>query len=350
MKRIKSPISLISIVILIVLFANCKKNSSTKPSIDNQKLDEAYASAQQISNLKSLVIFHDDTIIKEAFYGTGGADIRHDVRSVTKSVTSLLIGIAIDKGFINSVDQTIGEFIDPLVYTITPEKATIKISHLLTMNSGFEWDEMTSNEAYNNWILSENQVQYLLDKPLINTPGQYFTYNTAALHLLSVILTKAIGMQSKDFALEYLFKPLGIEEIEWEVDNQGFNNGGAGLKITPYDMIKIGRLILDRGVYNGNVIVSSDYIDQAVQSKISTNGSMYFGSNYGYCWWLGQSDQGSYAFANGYGGQFIVVVPNKNLIVVATNQWSGVGSTVANDQWYRTLDLIINRILPAFNE
>lgn len=339
----------ISIALFIILVTNCTKDPLINQDVDYQKLNEAFSLAKQINNLKSLVVFHEDIIIKEEYYGTGGADARHDVRSVTKSVVSILVGIAIDKGYIHSIEQTIGEFIDSQTYSITSEKAAIKIRDLLTMTSGFEWDELTSNDVYNNWVLAENQVQYLLDKPLINNPGEYFTYNTAALHLLSVIITNATGMNTRDFALEYLFEPLGIEEIEWETDNQGFYNGGAGLEITPHDMIKIGQLILNHGVYNGNLIVSSNYIDQSVQSKISTNSTMYFGTNYGYCWWLGQSENRDFAFANGYGGQFIVVIPEINLIVVATNQWSGVGATVANDQWYRTLDIIINRIFPAFN-
>ncbi len=340
-------------IILLMLggcIYSCKKDHSPEPSVDTKKLEEAFSSTKQIGNLKSLVVFHKDSIIKEVYYGTGGADLRHDARSVTKSVTGILIGIAIDKGYLSSIDQTLGEFIDPQDYTIAAEKSAIKISHLLTMSSGFEWNELTSVSGYNDWILSSNQVQYLLDKPLANQPGQYFTYNSAALHLLSVIIAKAAGMTTHDFAMKYLFEPLDIAEIEWQVDTQGFNNGAAGLKITPHDMIKIGRLILNHGIYNGKTIVSSEYVDQTINTKISTNGVLPFGSGYGYCWWTGQNSKGSYVFANGYGGQFIVIVPNLDLIVVATNQWSGVQSTIANDQWYRTLDLIINKITIAINK
>ena len=155
-------------------------------------------------------------------------------------------------------------------------------------------------------------------------------------------------MNTKDFAMKYLFEPLGIKEIEWETDNQEFNNGGSGLEITPYDMVKIGQLMLNGGVFNGKTIVSQDYITQSMQSKISTQNTMMFSSDYGYCWWLGQNEKGNYAFANGYGGQFIVVVPNLNVIVVATNDWSGIGATTANSQWNQTMDIILNLIIPAF--
>jgi len=348
MKRINFFLKSLTVVLFLIFSTNCSKEHNPEQNVDYQKLDEAFTAAQQIGNLKSLVVFHKDTILKEAFYGTGGADVRHNVRSVTKSVVSILIGIAIDKGYLTSVEQTLGEFIDPNEYSITTEKSAIKIRHLLTMSSGFEWNELTAS-GYNDWISADNQIQYLLDKPLVAQPGQLFNYNSAGTHLLSYIITKVSGMSTYEFSLRYLFNPIGVEEVDWNIDKQGYCNGGAGLYFTPHDMVKIGQIILNRGVYKGKIIVSSDYIDQSIQSKISINGSLPFASDYGYSWWLGQNEKGSYIFANGYGGQFIVIVPNLDLIVVTTNTWSGVGATVANDQWFRTLDLIINMVLSSFN-
>jgi len=347
MKTFRSLFSFLLFLCLVFL-VSCSKDKNTDPEFDIQKLNEAFSDAQQIGNLRSLIVFHNDTILKEAFFGTGGADVRHNVRSVTKSVISLLIGIAIDKGYLTSVDQTLGEFVDPLMYTITPEKSAIKIRHLLTMSSGFEWNETTAS-GYNDWIWADNQIQYLLNKPLVASPGQVFNYNSAGTHLLSYIITKASGMSTYEFSLKYLFNPIGIEEVDWSIDKQGYCNGGAGLYFTPHDMVKMGQLILNHGVYQGKKIISPDFIDQSIQSKISINGSLYFASNYGYSWWLGQNEKVDYIFANGYGGQFIVIVPSLNLIVVATNTWSGVTTSVANDQWYKTLDLIINKVVPAFN-
>lgn len=348
MKKRNCFLSFLTFVLLIFLSSNCTKDKLPDSSIDYHQLETAFDAASQISNLKSLVVFHNDSIIKQAYFGDGGADVRHGVRSVTKSVVSILIGIAIDKGYLTSVEQTLGEFIDPEVYNITPQKAAITIRHLLTMTSGFEWNELTAS-GYNDWVLSDNQVQYVLDKPLAAQPGQTFTYNSACTHLLSFIITKATGMSTYEFSLKYLFNPIGIEEVDWYIDKQGYCNGGAGLVFTPHDMVKIGQLILNKGVYNDNVIVSSDYIEQSIQPKVSVTGVMSFASGYGYCWWLGSSNGNSYVFANGYGGQFIVIVPSKNLIVVATNALSGVQASVANEQWYRTLDIIVNTVITAFN-
>ncbi|MBU0476302.1 MAG: beta-lactamase family protein [Bacteroidetes bacterium] len=336
--------------LLLLNFISCSEDNITnsKITVNNEKLEAAFGEAQQIENLKSFVIYHNGKIIKEAFFNEGGSDVPHDVRSVTKSVISLLVGIAIDKGFIQSAEQPIGDYLRPIYSDISIEKANIKISHLLTMSSGIEWYEL-GGIGYNDWITSSNQVQFVLDKPLSAQPGQIFNYNSGALHLLSVIISQASEMSTMDFARKYLFAPLDIGKRNWSTDKQGYNNGSAGLQITPYDMVKIGQLILNGGEYNGKKIVSPEWIKQIRTSKISTNTSMPFANGYSYCWWRGQNSKGNYSFANGYGGQFIVVVPNLELIVVATNKWSGVSSTTANEQWYRTMDLIITKILAAFH-
>ncbi len=317
--------------------------------VDTARLDEAFIAARQFANLKCLVISQNGTIVREEYFNDGGPDIQHDVRSVTKSVTGLLIGIAIDEGIIPSVDQTIGTYIGPLVERLNEEKANITIRHLLTMSGGFAWNELASVSEYNNWISSSNQVQYLMDRSLSSQPGRSFTYNTAALHLLSVIVSRAAHMRTDEFAQQHLFGPLGIGDRIWEVDRQGYNNGGAGLQLTPRDMVKIGKMMLDRGEVNGKRIVSAQWSDESVSPKIGINASMDFSDGYGYCWWTGRTPKGAYAFANGYGGQFILIEPSRRLVVAATNRWSGVPSAAANDQWYRTMDLLVNRVLPAFD-
>jgi len=334
--------------LLFISVCACSKDSSTEPRIDELKLNNAFSQADQFSGLKSLVVSKDGVIIKEQFWRTGGADKPHDVRSVTKTVMSLLIGIAIDKGYIQSADQTIGEYFQPIVTNLTEDKANIKIRDLLTMSSGFIWNELTQDMEYYNWISSNNQVQYLFNRSLAAQPGQTFNYNTAALHLLSVILTRATNIKTEDFAKQYLFDQLGIKQNYWEKDRQGYNNGGAGLNITPHDMIKIGQLILNRGKFDGKQIVSPEWIDQSVAIQKSTNNAQLYGPGYGYGLWIGQNESGNYAFANGWGGQFIVIIPKLNLVVTATNNWSDIATINANQNWYQTIDLIMTQIVPAF--
>jgi CubicO group peptidase (beta-lactamase class C family) len=351
MNNIVRSIKLLTFLLIIFLHISCSKEHSTEPVPDNQKssgnqkIDDAFTQAGKLSGLKSLVVSKDGVILREAYYGSGGANLPHDVRSVTKTVSSLLVGITIREGFLRSTDVTIGE----ISSTVPADKANIKIRDLLTMSGGFTWNELSSVSEYDNWINSPNQVNYVLSRPLAFEPGQVFTYNSAALHLLSAGITLAANKSTLSFAKKYLFDPLGINVNYWEQDHQGINNGAAGLNITPHDMIKIGELILNRGMYNGKQIVSSEWIDQMVKTQISTFNAQPYGPGYGYGIWVGHNDEGTYAFANGYGGQFIVIVPKLNLVVVATNEWNNVSSTTANSRWNNTLNLIMINIVHAFN-
>jgi CubicO group peptidase (beta-lactamase class C family) len=337
------------LVFVLMMVSTCTRNPVSPPEVDNQQLSNAFAQAASFSRLESLVVSWNGAIIKEQYFRSGGANVQSDVRSVTKSITSLLIGIAIDRGFLTSVDQTIGEFIRPLVDSLSTDKAAITIRDLLTMSSGFPWNELGNVNEYNYWFNAPNQVQYLINRSLVAKPGQVFDYNSAALHMLSVILTRATNMKTQDFAQKYLFDSLGSTISSWETDRQGYNNGAAGINITPHDMIKIGQLILNGGTYNGKRIVSSGWIEETIKFHITTKNALEFGPGYSYCWWNGQNIKGNYAFALGFGGQFIVVVPRLNLVVTATNKWSGLNNPVPDNDLFETLSLIMDNIIPAFN-
>jgi CubicO group peptidase (beta-lactamase class C family) len=261
---------------------------------------------------------------------------------------STLIGIAIDRGFIPSEQEKIGDYLRPLLSIPDSAKANIRLRDVLSMTSGLSGNDLPVVSEYNRWFNAPNQIEYTLNQPLVNGPGQVFGYNTGASHLTSVILTLATGMPSAQFAAQYLFDPLGIAVQPWGKDNQGFYNGGAALSLTPHDMLRIGQLYLNRGMYNSVRIVSEQWIDKATTLRVSTNGINPFGPGYGYLWWIGSTPSHGYFFANGYGGQFIVVVPTLKLVIVATNTWSQVSGDTADQQWYTTLDLIINKIIPLY--
>jgi CubicO group peptidase (beta-lactamase class C family) len=333
---------------LLVIGFSCKKEPSKPPDQKNHTLDNIFSEAGLNSNLKALIVYKTDHIVKEKYFHPGDSLAPHDVRSVTKSVMSTLIGIAIDKGLIQSENQKIGDYLRSYVCKIDSAKSNIKIRDVLSMSSGLSGDELSDPREYNIWVVAPDQLTYTLNKSMINIPGDYFNYNNGTAHFTSAILSKAAGTSTIQFATDNLFKALAIESPPWEVDKRGINNGAAGLKLTPTDMLKLGKLYLNKGVFNGTRVVSEDWIAKASAFKISTHNIEPFGPEYGYLWWIGSKDNHSYFFANGYGGQFIVVVPDLELIVVATNKWSGVSLTTANQQWYNTLRLIMDRIIPAF--
>lgn len=259
-----------------------------------------------------------------------------------------LIGIAIDKGYIQSEDQTIGNYLKHYDSSIDSVKANIKIRDLLSMASGISGNELVDGSEYDAWFNSPNQVDYTLNTSIASQPGQVFNYVSGVAHLTSAILAQATGMSTYQFAKQYLFQPLGIAAHPWETDKQGIYNDAAGLNLTPRDMIKIGELYLNKGVYNGTRIVSEAWIDKAASFKITTRNAQPFGPGYGYFWWLGNIHGHDYFFANGYGGQFIVVVPDIRLVVAATNVWNGVPTATADQQWYSTLDIIMNELIPVY--
>jgi CubicO group peptidase (beta-lactamase class C family) len=331
----------------LILCFSCK-DKTVGPNESSRALEEAFSVAAQNTNLRCLIVFKDDKIIKERYFHPGDSSSAYNVRSVTKSVMATLIGIAIDQGIIPSEEQKIGDYLQPLVGSIDSVKANIKIRDLLSMSSGLSGNDIPDVTEYNNWYNAPDQLEYTRNQPMINQPGQVFGYNSGASHLTSIILTQAAGISTLQFAKQYLFQPLGIADPSWGIDKDGIYNGGSTLSLTPYDMLKIGQLYLNRGVYNGVRIVSEEWIEKASTFKITTNDIISFGPGYGYFLWIGSSASHGYFFANGYGGQFIVVVPNIRLIVVATNNLSNVSISAANQQWYNTMDVIINRIIPIY--
>ena len=341
----KISIPIISLLFTLLIIYSCKKEEP-EPKPD-YTIDDVFVEAAQNQNLRCLVVFKNDHIAKEKYF-IGDSLTTHDVRSVTKSVMATLVGIAIDKGYISNEDITIGNYLQPYYSSIDSIKASITIRDLLTMSSGISGNELLDISAYLNWFNAPNQIVYTLTRPMESEPGESFAYNPGTAHLVSAILTQATEMTTKQFAKQYLFQPLAIEDHYWPTDKQGITDGTAGLNLTPYDMLKIGRLYLNRGIYNDTQVVSENWVNKTSSFKISTEGIEPFGPAYGYLWWIGDINSHDYFFANGYGGQFIVVVPDINLIIVATNNWSGISTTTANQQWYSTLNMIINKIIPLY--
>ncbi len=321
---------------------------AVEQNIDPAGLIAAYDMLSGNTDTRLLIVERNGVIVQEEYLNGYTSENYFDVRSVTKSITSILIGIAIDKGFIHSVDETIADYLGTLLPNLDAAKGQITIKNLLTMTSGLPWHELgyTSGD-FSSWITSSDQLMWILDKPLFNTPGEYWNYNTGACHILSAILTEATGMTAKDFAQQYLFDPLGIECGTWPTCSRGYNFAGHGINLRGPDMMKIGRLMLNSGVYNGTQIISSEWINESIQSYYDTNYAVPYGTGYGYMWWIGYdaNTQTDFVMAMGYGGQFIIFVPNLNLVITAATAWSGNPNADVN--WYFVISTIINNIFPA---
>jgi CubicO group peptidase (beta-lactamase class C family) len=308
-------------------------------------LDAAFASTARVANVTSVSVHQDGALVREEYYLQTDADTPHDVRSVTKTVTSLLIGIAIDTGCLTSLDQTLGALLGDQAPG-DPAKAAITLRDLLKMSSGFDWLER-GTVGYTEWVHSDDQVQYVLSRPLVAPPGTVFNYNSGALHLLSVILTRACA-PTAEFAAQHLFGPLGIASRPWETDRQGVTNGAAGLQLSTTEMAAVGELLLEHGRLHDAQIAPATYVDMAIDKQIATERNV---GGYGYGIWAAHDGGGApYALAEGYGGQFIVVVPRARAVIVITANWQ-LFRADASAQATRTadelLEIIVNQFVPA---
>lgn len=363
MKRLIIPIMFITVIITAIIPAACEKNASVEPErlypeadaqgIDGNRLATAIYRLQGVPGMKSVILGRNGMIAVEEYFNYGGIDVPHDVRSVTKSVMGLLIGIAIREGIIQSTDQTVGEFLlNTELTTLDSAKANITIEHLLTMSCGLEWHELEGGDSYSEWINATDPVEWFFNQSFIHTPGEGFNYNTASTHILSVILEQEARSSSLEFARTHLFTPMGIEQSYWTTvaGKERHNNGGAGLQITSRAMFDIGNLMLNQGVWNGEQIVPSEWVNQSVSEKNDTGNIHPYGTHYGYLWWVGQAVGYDLFYAMGWGGQFIVCVPDLDFVVVATCEWSGVPDGSARQHWTDIYTTIMNSIIPTVED
>jgi CubicO group peptidase (beta-lactamase class C family) len=277
-----------------------------------RSFDAALGAARQIPRLYSLLASHDGELVLEAYFNGRDRNSIANVKSVSKSVLSALVGIAIEQGHIG-LDQQIGDFF-PGQLANDPAKAAITIEQLLTMQSGLE---TTSNRNYGAWVLSRSWVDAALARPLVDAPGTRMEYSTGNTHLLSAIITLATGRSTLEFARAHLSAPLGFRLAAWPRDPQGIYFGGNDMEMTPRQMIAFGELFLNGGRGNGRQIVSEDWVEASFVPRGES--SWQQDRWYGYGWWLGEMAGYDTVYAWGYGGQYVVLVPELDLVIVTTS-------------------------------
>jgi CubicO group peptidase (beta-lactamase class C family) len=318
--------------------------------IDAARLSQAYDAARLNHGVKCLLVSRNGVLVGEEYFNNDGRDSLYHIRSVTKSVVSILFGIAVDRGLIRSLDLTVKEILGDYVDSMSAATGSITIRNLLTMSGGFQWEELRTTYDLALWTNASDKIAHVLRLPIVNAPGTQFTYNTAACQLLSAIFKAITGMTLYDFAVNNLFQPLGMSGMRpWEMDSKGFHYGGYKLSLTPIDMLSIGQLFLNEGQFGGRQIVSAEWVRASTRAQISTANAMPYGPTYGYLWWSGRYGTYDYYFANGFGGQFIFNVPALRLVVVTRSDWTGTGRT-GDEQWMQTMDIIINRVLPSVQQ
>jgi CubicO group peptidase (beta-lactamase class C family) len=288
--------------------------SSTPESqgIDSDKLAELLLAIQEKNiQVHSLLIIRNGYVVADATFYPYDGQTPHNVASVTKSLMTTLIGIAVDQGKLSLNDKMVSFFPDHSIANLDQRKEKITVRHLASMSSGLdctaEQDELTLREM----VASPDWVQFTLDRKVAWEPGEQFVYCSPAIHLLSPILQKATGMTTLDFARQNLFDPLGFGEVMWPRDPQGYYDGWADVSLHPYDMAKLGFLFLHNGQWDGQQIISRQWVAESTKTQMMAGEDLY-----GYGWWIEAEVKG--ARADGRGGQYIFVLPQWNMIVVTT--------------------------------
>ena len=250
----------------------------------------------------------------------------HTMQSVSKGITSLLIGIAIDKGQISNENVKIHSFFDDYDLSDLDERwSKITLKHVLTMTTGITWDESTipytdPNNSCAGMENSSDWIQFVLNQTMSAEPGQVYVYNSGATMLLAYILEQTTGMEVEDYCYQNLFKPLNIEKYYWKRTPKGLADTEGGLYLLPEDLAKIAYLVLHDGIWKNNQIVSKTWINKSVQRHVNTYYPSTRSYRYGYKWWiLPYANEENFAIAGlGLGGQRPIIIPEYGIIAVFT--------------------------------
>ena len=287
-------------------------------------------------DIDSISIIRNGYLVADVFMYPADRQKKHPIYSCTKSLTSTLIGIAVDKGYISNTDVHLVDFFpDRTVKNLDDRKRAITLQDLLTMRSGLKTEDNINHgrKGLNEMrTTSGDWTQYVLDRPMEEVPGTRFEYSNLVSFLLTSILQKQTGRDALSFAYEHLFDPLGIKSVEWYKSPKGIYTGFAELSMTPHDLAKLGLLYLNNGRWENQQILSEEWIEMATKGHVSVSQTL----QYGYHWWVADKMY----FAMGHQGQFLFVIPDKALVVVFTGSLMG-------QSLFTPYKYLIEYILPA---
>jgi CubicO group peptidase (beta-lactamase class C family) len=353
--------------ILLIAMISCSDDNATGPggsdsfwsvvtpedvNLDGTILDELTEklTSGEYGKIKSMLIIRDGKIAYEKYLNGCCMNDRQEIHSVTKSVTSALIGFAVDEGKLSLDEKILSHFQDyGIPGNMSPEKASLTVEDILTMRAGYDWDEETYpyDDGRNYYSMLQAQTDYysyMINAEVENMPGETFCYNSGGSIMLARVIENASGMDVISYAEQKLFGPLGINDYtwyKWKCGTEHEVNTASGLVLRPRDMAKIGYLYLNDGVWEGQQIISKDWIDKSI-----TPYTDFGGYGYGLHWWVDQIDDGKteccMPYVDGFGGQYIMYIKEYDMVVIFTAD--------EYDEDEKMRDVIVDYVTPAVKD
>jgi len=325
-----------------------KTENLKSQNIDTTLIYKAFNQLKSIPNkIHSVLLIKNNRLIIEEYFKEHSPDQPHDLRSTTKSIRSILLGIAIDKGFIEGINDPISKYLKSPVpkKNLDKRKNKITIQNLLTMSSGLDcndWDKKSKGQE-DKVYKKKDWLQYTLDLPMVNDPGTVSNYCSMGVVLIAEIISQASGMTIDKFAEKYLFSPMGIHNVNWgHTSKKEIIPSGKRLYMTSRDMAKIGQLLLNKGTWSGEKIVTEHWIEESTTPKTKITGI-----DYGYLWWNIPFKASNKVIvsktATGNGGQYIMVFPELDMVVVFT------GGAYNSQEDKLPFAMLNDIFLPTFN-
>lgn len=301
-------------------------------------VEELASGLLERDGVRTVLVMHRGKVAAERYRRGFDRNRPHNLKSASKSLLSAGVGIALERGVLEDVDRPVVELLpSEVVEGVGPAARRVTLRHLLTMTAGLE---STSGRDYGAWVSSASWLRAAFSRPVVAAPGERFIYSTGNTHLLSAALATASGRPTRELLQEELLDPLGATITAWDRGPEGYHFGGNNLAMSALDLARFGQLYLQRGRWEGRAVVPRAWVEES--TRVHSEGWPERYGAYGYLWWIPWPEASDAFMAVGYGGQFLVVVPEHEAVVVVLSTHDGKGAA-----WDRTVVRDIRTLVTA---